>query len=238
MSEIDNNLTSRIGDFRFDKNVAVQFDSHVRKSVPFYDEIQRMIVEMSDWFVHENSIIYDLGTSVGETIYNLYQKHFETKSPRFIGVDNSKAMLDMARKNLTACHNVTLYEQDLNQKMEIKDASFITLLYTLQFVRPEFRFQLIQNIYNGLLDNGAVCIVEKIVGNNPKFNELWIELYNDLKIRNNLTLEQIKAKSDSLRGILLSYSQDKNIKLLEKAGFTDIDIFFKWYNFIGIIAVR
>jgi tRNA (cmo5U34)-methyltransferase len=241
--QIDKNIYSNLGSFQFDKNVALQFDSHVRKSVPFYDEIQRMIVEMSDWFIHSNSLVYDLGCSVGETITNLYHKHSKLKSPRFIGIDSSKEMLDIARKNLinnNGYHNVTFIEYDLNLNYEIQESStsLITMLYTLQFLKPESRHKIIQECYKGLHDNGALIIIEKIVGNNPKFNEIWIELYNDLKLRNNLTLEQIKSKTDSLRGILLSYSQDKNIKLLRNAGFEDIDIFFKWYNFIGIIAIK
>lgn len=236
--DIDTNLTSEKGNFKFNKDVALQFDSHVRKSVPFYDEIQRMIVEMSDWFIHDNSMIYDLGMSVGETIHNLYQKHYSSKHPQFIGIDKSQEMINIARQNLTGCHNVSLFKHDLNQQITINNASMIILLYTLQFIEPEHRYKLIKSVYDGLIDSGAIIIVEKIVGNNPKFNEIWIELFNDLKLRNNLTLEQIKQKSDSLRGILLSYSQEKNIKLLQQAGFEDIDIFFKWYNFIGIIAVK
>ena len=236
--EVDKHLYSTIGNFQFDKTVALQFDSHVRKSVPFYDEIQRMIVEMSDWFIHSNSLVYDLGCSVGETIKNLYDKHTILKNPRFIGIDSSSEMINIARKNLYGHNSIIFIESDLNQPFQIENASLITMLYTLQFLKPESRLKLITECYNGLYDNGALIIVEKIVGNNPKFNEIWIELYNDLKLRNELTLEQIKSKADSLRGILLSYSQNKNIKLLQNAGFEDVDIFFKWYNFIGIIAVK
>jgi tRNA (cmo5U34)-methyltransferase len=235
---VDQNIFSNVGDFQFDKNVAENFDSHVRKSVPFYDEIQRMVLEMSDWFIHSNSIVYDLGVSVGETLHNLALKHGITKAPQFIGIDNSEEMLSKARYHLAPHSNIILYKHDLNNSIEIRNASFVTMLYTFQFVRPETRQRLINDIYSGLLDNGALIIVEKIVGNNPKFNEIWIELYNDLKLRNKLTLENIKAKSDSLRGILQSYSQEKIIGMLEKAGFQDIDIFFKWYNFLGIVAVK
>lgn len=241
VEKVDKSIVSQVGDFQFNKSVAENFDSHVRKSVPFYDEIQRMVTEMSDWFIHPDSIVYDLGTSTGETILGLtahqITRHRE-RSLQFVGIDNSEEMLDIARKRLNSYPNITLYKHDLNNSIQVTSASFVTMLYTLQFVRPDVRQRLINDIYCGLLDNGALVIVEKIVGNNPKFNEIWIELYNDLKLRNKLTLENIKAKADSLRGILLSYSQDKIITMLEKAGFTDIDIFFKWYNFIGIVAVK
>ena len=234
----DNKIISEVGNFRFLKDVAENFDPHVRKSVPFYEEIQRMVTEMSDWFIHDNSRVYDLGISTGETFSNLCDKHQSNKRPQFIGIDNSEDMLTVARTNLRNYDNVTLYKHDLNNSIEIKDASFVTMLYTFQFVRPEIRQRLINDIYQGMIDNGALIIVEKILGNNPKFNEIWIELYNDMKLRHKLSLENIKAKADSLRGILTSYSQEKIINILHRSGFQDIDIFFKWYNFLGIIAVK
>lgn len=235
-NSIDSNIEAKIGNFQFDRQVAKNFDSHVRKSVPFYEEVQRMIVEISDWFIFKNSVVYDLGCASGETIKNLWNKHHKAKNPMFIGIDSSTEMLEIASHKLHG--QVVLRKVDLNNKVKVQDASLCLLLYTLQFVSPANRQQLLSTIYNGLVDNGALILVEKVVGNNPKFNEVWIELYEDMKLRNNLQLEQIKAKSKSLRGVLLNYSQDKNIRLLEQAGFKDIDIFWKWYNFVGIIAVK
>lgn len=37
----------------------------VRKGVPFYDEIQRMVVELSEYFVRDLGVVYDLGSSKG-----------------------------------------------------------------------------------------------------------------------------------------------------------------------------
>ena len=39
-----------VSDFRFDKTVATVFDDMVSRSVPFYGEMQRMVVEMSEDF--------------------------------------------------------------------------------------------------------------------------------------------------------------------------------------------
>ena len=55
----------------FNKNVAISFDKHVRQSIPFYDLIQKYITSISEWFIKDNSIIYDLGCSTGETAKNI-----------------------------------------------------------------------------------------------------------------------------------------------------------------------
>jgi tRNA (cmo5U34)-methyltransferase len=240
---IDDNISAKIGDFKFDENVTKGFDSHVRKSVPLYDEIQRMIVEMSDWFVQNDTIIYDLGCSLGETIGNLHNKHMGTKQLRFIGIDSSESMLQRAKlTNILGKNNVSLLKHDLNDinNLALSEASLVLMLYTLQFIKQENRGRLLRKIYDNLIDGGALIIVEKISGNNSTFTDIFTDLYEDLKIRNGLSLEQIKNKSSSLRGILRTNSLNKNLNLLINSGFNseDTDIFFKWYNFVGIIAVK
>ena len=45
--EVYRDARSAVGDFKFDQSVATVFDDMVTRSVPFYGEIQRMIVEMA-----------------------------------------------------------------------------------------------------------------------------------------------------------------------------------------------
>lgn len=237
-----NGLTAPIGGFNFnDPKIVEKFDDHLHTSVPDYRKIQEMVVEMSDWFVGKNSKIYDLGCSTGATINELYLHHMTKENPKypnFYGFDFSESMIHQASENLKNLMNVTLMVKDLNDGIEINNASLVTMLYTFQFVKPAVRQKLLNQIYQGLHDNGALILVEKIVGNNPRFDEMWIELYHDMKIKNGLSPENVKAKSESLRGILTSYSQHKNEVMLGDAGFSDIDVFYKWYNFVGIIAVK
>jgi tRNA (cmo5U34)-methyltransferase len=50
--------------------------------------------------------------------------------------------------------------------------------------------------------------------------------------------EEIKNKKNSLKDILIPLSLEKNLSLLRESGFAQIDIFFKWYNFAGIIGIK
>ena len=55
------------GKWKFDKEVVLEFDNHVRQSVPMYDEIQNMIAELSVWFLQNDTSYYDIGSSTGHT---------------------------------------------------------------------------------------------------------------------------------------------------------------------------
>ena len=60
-----------IENFNFGKQTTAVFDDMLRRSVPFYDEMQRMIKEMTAEFAVEGTNVYDLGCSTGNTFLPL-----------------------------------------------------------------------------------------------------------------------------------------------------------------------
>ena len=86
--------------------------------------------------------------------------------------------------------------------------------------------------------NGAFILVEKVLGNDSLFNRLYIELYYAYKTRIGYTDKEIKQKREALENVLIPYRIDENVELLNRCGFNSVDIFFKWYNFAGIVAVK
>ena len=59
-----------------------------------------------------------------------------------------------------------------------------------------------------------------------------------MKKQNGYTEEQIERKRLSLEGVLVPVTSDWNIDLLKQAGFRQVDIFWKWMNFVGYIAFK
>lgn len=235
--KIDNNVKSEKANWKFDKEVTEIFDSHVRKSVPLYDNFHNIIGDLSEWFIEENTNVYDIGTSTGEGLINLISHH-KNKKVNYIGIDSSTDMLEKAKNNLKD-YNVTLINGDItNSDIEIHNASFITSILTLQFIPQRKRKQVIEKAYEGLNKGGALVIVEKIIGNNARFDEMFIELYHDFKLSNGLTEEEVFAKSRAIRGVMSPNTVQENINMLTEVGFKDVDIFFKWCNFVGFIAIK
>jgi tRNA (cmo5U34)-methyltransferase len=52
-------------DFKFSSKVAGVFDDMVNRSVPYYEEMQRMASELAADHATKDSKIYDLGCSTG-----------------------------------------------------------------------------------------------------------------------------------------------------------------------------
>jgi len=228
-----------VSDFRFDKTVATVFDDMVSRSVPFYGEMQRMVVEMSEDFAQPGTSIYDLGCSSGTTFAAL--NPVIDPSVKFVGLDNSPDMLDKAREKfaeLNFTREVELRVDELNDGCRIENASIVNLILTLQFIRPLKREKLIADVYRGLNAKGALILIEKVLGEDSLYNRLFIDYYYDMKRRHGYSEMEISQKREALENVLIPYKLLENRELLLNAGFSSVDVFFKWYNFCGIIAVK
>jgi len=230
---------SKAKDFKFGPKVANVFDDMVNRSVPFYSEMQRMMAEQAADYAKPSTDVYDLGCATGTTLIGM--NTCIGNDIRFIGIDDSQAMLEKCQAKLTEANftrPVELRVADLNQPLEINNASVVVLCLTLQFVRPIHRERLLKNIYDGLLPGGAIILVEKILAEDSSFNRDFINYYHNYKRRNHYSDMEISQKREALENILIPYKLSENISLLRNTGFEYCEVFFKWYNFAGLIAKK
>jgi tRNA (cmo5U34)-methyltransferase len=230
----------KVSDFKFGTTVVNVFDDMVSRSVPFYNETQRMLAEIAADHVNEGTFVYDLGCSTGTTLIEVDK--LIPSDIRFIGIDESKEMLDKCDVKLREAGFVRPYElvpADLHQEeLPIHNASVVILCLTLQFVRPLYRERLLRNIYNGLNPGGVLLLVEKVLAESSVFNRDFIKYYYNYKRRNHYSEMEISQKREALENVLIPYKLSENMLLLKETGFADCEVFFKWYNFSGMIAYK
>ena len=234
--------SARASDFVFNAEVAQVFDDMIVRSVPFYIEQQFMIKEIGKKFWIPNTNVYDLGCSTGTTLINICR---ETEGPGlFIGYDNSIPMLEQAKHKVKENgleDRIEVRYGDLNgdlSNLAIENASVITMCFTLQFIRPLKRDNLIKKIYSSLVEDGVLVVTEKILTNTTHMNRFFIDFYYDFKRRNGYTENEIMRKRESLENVLVPYRIDENLDLFRRNGFEIVETFFQWYNFAGFLCVK
>ena len=116
--------------------------------------------------------------------------------------------------------------------------SLVSLVLTLQFIRPLHREKLVRDIVDGLNENGCLILVEKVLGEDSLFNRQFIKYYYDYKARVGYSELEIRQKREALENVLIPYKLLENRELLLRSGFRYVDTFFKWYNFCGMVAVK
>jgi len=229
----------KVSDFEFGSTVASVFDDMVNRSVPFYGEIQRMMAEQAADYVKSGTDVYDLGCATGTTLIGMNTSIEE--DIRFIGIDDSSEMLAKCQTKLEEAglrRPFELHISDLNETVAISNASVIILCLTLQFVRPINRKKLLECIFDGLHSGGALILVEKVLAEDSALNRDFIKYYYNYKRRNDYSEMEISQKREALENILIPYKLSENITLLTETGFASCEVFFKWYNFVGLLAVK
>jgi len=213
------------------------FQSHVERSVPYYPEGQQLVTQLSDFFVRDDSRVYDIGTSLGETLGALVDHHARRQDVEWIGVDVESDMVVKARERFAGRRNVTIMQADLTS-CDLEPSDLVVSYYALQFVPPKFRQEVVNKIYRALNWGGGFIWFEKVRACDARFQDVFTLLYNDFKLRQGFSPEEIIGKSRSLKGILEPFSTEGNRGLLERAGFVDVVPVFKYLCFEGVLAIK
>jgi len=237
ISNVGENIKVGNTNWSFKGSVSETFSSHIRKSVPLYDEGHDIICKISDYFIKNDSICYDIGTSVGELLLKLSKHHVHKESVKWIGIDCEEDMIKKAHKDGKKYNNISFEVADIiNYDFEKSD--LIISYYTIQFIPPKFRQLLINKIYESLNWGGAFLYFEKVRAPDARFQDMMTTLYNDYKLDQNYNPAEIIAKTRSLKGVLEPFSTQGNIDLLKRAEFKDIMSVMKYVCFEGFLAIK
>ncbi len=225
--------------FEFNEEVANCFDDMVSRSVPFYDEIHNIILDLANRYCSSNDLIYDLGCSTGTTIQilNSFFKEREI-SPKFVGIDNSPHMIKKAHEKLAKSEaSVKLLCGDIDN-FEFEPAKIIIMNYTLQFIPVPKRERLLKKIYNALTSGGIFILSEKIKPECGEFDQLITDLYYDFKRRNGYSELEIARKREALDNVLIPITPPEQMQLLNRGGFSKVETIFRWYNFACFVGQK
>lgn len=221
--------------WEFDEEVTKVFGDMLSRSIPNYDTMRELCFMVGRNFVRENGIVSDIGCSNG-----LASDKFVIAFPnsKFYLSDVSEPMLDACRKKYEGNENVVVLNHDLRNGVPMKGNDLVIASLTLQFTPIEYRWNILQSIYDSLNPGGALIIVEKILGSNARIDNILVNEYYNIKRENGYSDELIQNKRKSLEGVLVPLTSDFNEHLLTMCGFKEIDCFWRCLNFCAWVAIK
>lgn len=222
--------------FEFDEAVASVFDDMVSRSVPFYDEVRKLVISLILAEQAEGKKVLDLGSSTAKFLLDLHSKMDVRMQLK--GLDNSQAMLDRAEQK---CHafgaDIELEFVDM-LSYDYANEDIIVANYTLQFIRPMQRVELIRKLYEGLKEDGIFIFSEKVVFEDKKLDKDLIDTYYDYKKEQGYSEYEIAQKREALENILIPFTIKENIQMCKDAGFKQINTVFQWANFVTFLVKK
>jgi tRNA (cmo5U34)-methyltransferase len=221
--------------FEFDQAVASVFDDMLSRSVPFYDEVRALVIAVILAEARAGMRVVDLGSSTAKFLLELHAR--SDVAMELTGIDNSEAMVERARQKAQAfgADEVRLELADI-LSYDYRGYDVAVSNYTLQFIRPMQRMELVSKIGEELSDSGMFVFSEKVVFGDKRLDKQMIDIYYDFKRTRGYSDFEIVQKREALENVLIPFTIDENIKMCEDAGFMDISTLFQWGNFVTFIA--
>lgn len=227
------------GKWTFDGDVTECFDDMLERSIPQYRVMRGTVTRLARRFRRDGTDVIDLGASRGEAVASLVKEHGNAN--RFVLVEVSPPMLETLRERFRAlaeAGTVDILDLDLRMAFPEASASVVLSVFTLQFVPIEHRQRVLRDAFECLLPGGALILVEKVLGDTARLDEIMVDEYLDMKRRNGYSEEDIQRKRLSLEGVLVPLTAQWNETMLRRCGFAEVECFWRWMNFVGWVAVR
>ena len=226
-------------DFVFDDRVVKVFPDMIRRSVPGYGLIVPMIGLLARRYAQANSRLYDLGCSLGAASLAM-QSAVQAEHVEILAVDNSPHMIRQLEQRLeTAAVDASIPISPVRQDIletQIENASVVVLNFTLQFIEPAAREQLLKRVADGLLPGGILVLSEKILFEDPqeqRLHQLW---HHDFKRAQGYSELEIARKREALENVMIPDSLETHRQRLAATGFKGSVQWFQGFNFVSLVA--
>ncbi len=236
MDDPEHDVSTPQSNWAFD-GISDSFEAHIEKSVPNYREGHELICRYADFFLRENSIVHEIGVSTGALARKFLEWNKKRAGLRYVGIDPVESMVEYARQAHVGEARVSYVNEDI-VTYELKPTTVIVSYYTLQFIHPAYRQDVINKIYENLEWGGALFLFEKVRAPDARFQDYSMQVYNRIKFDNGFSPEDIWNKSESLKGVLEPFSTQGNLDLLKRSGFVDIMTIYKFVCFEGWLAIK
>jgi len=219
------------------------FDNHIDASIRHYSSLHDDVVNLSRYFVENDTKVVDIGCSTGKTIEAMVKQNHETApSAHYCGVEYAEVfqaeMTDREKRLNGEGHHICFQNKNIIHH-NFSNCSLVTSIFTLQFMQPLWRKKVMQNIYDGLNEGGAFIFAEKTYAENSRIQDMITSTFYEYKAEH-FTYEDIMEKEKTLRTMLKPMTWNELVALLTSVGFDSTKIQPFWMNhlFVGAIAIK
>lgn len=218
---------------RFKIEEACRYDDIIKRRVPLYNEIQTLMVSLIPFSRKEYLRVLDLGCGTGGTSIALLK---EFPLARVTGIDNSQDMLDVAAAKVKQttwrvdfiCRDI----KEMSKGAAIGGAEFDVIIsaFSLHFLNEDEKKEIFELSIKAMKPGGIFIFAEAIMPNSAKVYQLYMEKWKEFQRSNRFSEDEIGTQMlKFIRGVK-PLTVKRQLCLMEEAGFTDVECYFKYMN--------
>lgn len=219
-------MSNRILKEKFDQNAEL-YDRQRSLVIPYMDELYNIMTDLAINEIPAPKIL-DLGAGTGLLTMHLLKRYDQAE---FVLIDLSEEMLKIAKRRFAERTNLKYVVGDY-VKYNFKDKfDIIISSLSIHHLQHEDKRILYGKIYKMLNKGGIFLNADQVEAPTPAneliYQENWMNKIDD----GSLGEKEKKSIIDRMK-LDRPATLDDNLKWLENIGFKDVDVFYKYYNFV------
>jgi len=212
------------------------FDNHIDKSIRGYSHLWGDILTLSKYFIEDYTQVVDIGCSTGKLLKGMIEQNNEhIPNAQYTGIEIEDDFYGDYTFDENKHEQLSYFRGDVRD-YNFQNCSLVTSIFTLQFMSPKDRQDIINKIHSGLNTGGAFIFSEKTFSCNPRIQDMMTFTFYDYK-RKNFSDKEILDKEVQLRHMMKLNSKTELYEMLNTAGF-EVHNFWQNFNFMGAIALK
>ncbi|MDD2621039.1 MAG: methyltransferase domain-containing protein [Syntrophomonadaceae bacterium] len=214
-------------------DVAQSYDAQRKHLIPCFADFYGTAVDLAE-VDNKESAILDIGAGTGLFSAMLLQKYPQAKLTL---IDISAQMIEMARQRFQGSKNIDYIVDDFavynfNQKFDMIVSSLA--IHHLNAQEKEFLYQ---KVFNSLKKQGCFINADQVLGATDHLESLYKEDWKRKVINSPLSPEELNQAYERTKLDKMSTLKEQ-LDWLQKAGFSDVDCVYKYYNFVVLYACK
>jgi tRNA (cmo5U34)-methyltransferase len=207
---------------------AILFDKFFFKVAPHYEKMMSALIDALPFKKQDRLKVLDLGCGTG----NLSKKIISAYPNAMITcVDMAENMLKMARAKLKDNNNIKFWLGDIRDFDYSEKYDAIVASLVLHHVERRDKLRFYRKIQNALSKKGIFLCMDIFLSSNMHLQKLHMDKWKEFMRRNALPIKKI---NDMIRR---HHREDRpvvfedELNIMRKAGFKQVEVIMKQYNF-------
>ncbi|MGZ3750882.1 MAG: class I SAM-dependent methyltransferase [Mucilaginibacter sp.] len=210
-------------------NVSKKYDSQREHLIPCYKDFYTAGLPLVKSLTHAKTVL-DIGAGTG-----LFSQFIYEQNPGlyFTLTDISAEMLNVARERFGNADNFEYLELDFSKDALPGKYDIIITGLAVHYLDDVAKAKFYKNIFLALNDGGLFINADRVAGKNVLFDSLYNYYWRETISQSGIDREALIQAFERIKLEKLT-PLETQLKMLEKAGFNEVDCIYKNKNFAVI----
>jgi tRNA (cmo5U34)-methyltransferase len=157
---------------------------------------------------------------------------------RFDGVDPSAEMLDLARRTLGPLATRVRFHEGYIDSASVGPFDAAASILTLHFLAEAERLRTLKQVFLRLKSGARLVVAHHSYPDEDSDNDRWLRRGAAFAAASGLPAASSEQSIAMLKARLPILTAEQDVRLLQEAGFSDVELFYSAFTFRGWVACK